>query len=101
MLDRVFVAGLLAFLTFGANLCAAQTAPAPVLPQPDTKSDVYRSGFMDGCLHATQGQRRNDARYETDAAYHAGWHQGNINCHAQLDTLQSKGDPNGPMKNLF
>ena len=99
MPDRVFVTVLLALLSFDAAVCAAQTAPVPL--QPDTKSAGYHSGFVDGCLHATSGDRRNDARYETDAAYHAGWHQGNINCHVQLDTLQSKGDPNGPLKNIF
>jgi len=99
MPDRFFVAVFAALLSFGANVSAAQTAQTP--SQLDTKSAGYHSGFVDGCLHATSGDRRNDVRYETDAAYHAGWHQGNINCHVQLDTLQSKGDPNGPLKNIF
>lgn len=92
-------------LCFAANVCAAaspaQGFPQGPIPESELKSAEYRLGYRDGCLHATDGLLRNDARFATDTAFRDGWFKGNANCHPQLDMMQTKGDPNGPMKNLF
>jgi hypothetical protein len=83
------------FIALGADAGFAQT-PAPASQDaPD-----YRRGFTDGCLHATEGMMRNETRFNTDMLYHAGWQKGFQNCYPH-QTINTNGDPNGPLKNLF
>jgi hypothetical protein len=51
-------------------------------------------------MHATAGQPRNEARFKTDASYHVGWTTGFSRCYSHL-TINTNGDPNGPLKNIF
>jgi hypothetical protein len=95
----------LAFLLCGGATCLAQPTPtvqqSSVAPsQPDKKSDDYRNGFSDGCMHATSGNLRNEPRYATNVSYHAGWDVGFKSCYSH-NTINTNGDPNGPLKGLF
>ena len=72
--------------------------PYKPLPESKLNSAEYRSGHQEGCPHATNGLLRN---FTSDTAHRDEWFKGNADCHPQLDALQSKGDPNRQLKNLF
>lgn len=109
-LAYILVAGTVCAQTTPVAASTTQSAPpqspaAPAASSPvaqiDTHAPDYRSGLADGCLHATNGMRRNETRFEADALYHAGWQKGFDNCYPH-QTIHSNGDPNGPMgKNLY
>ncbi len=89
---------LLALISMCSGAVLAQTVQRP--SQPNRTSGDYRSGFTDGCLHATTGQPQNETRFNTDIAYHEGWVTGFKNCYPH-QTLNTNNDPNGPLKGLF
>lgn len=88
------VAALVAVAVMQGN-AFAQTPP-----QLDKKSPDFRVGYNDGCEHATTGNTRNETRFLTNASYHNGWIAGFDSCYMH-NTIQTNGDPNGPLKNLF
>ncbi len=89
---------LLTLITMCFGAVSAQVAPQP--SQPEKTSGDYRSGFMDGCMHATTGLPQNGTRFNADVAYHEGWTTGFKNCYPH-QTLNTNNDPNGPLKGLF
>ena len=62
-----------------------------------SSSPDYRSGMNDGCMRATTGLPRNEARYQSNASYHLGWKVGFANCYPH-QTLNTTNNPNGPLQ---
>jgi len=79
---------------------AAQAQVAAYPSQSNDKSPGFHMGYADGCMHATSGLPRNETRFKTDAAYNLGWTTGFSRCYDH-QTINTNGDPNGPMKNIF
>lgn len=79
---------------------AAQAQIAANPSQSNDKSPDFHTGYADGCMHATSGLPRNEWRFKTDAAYHLGWTTGFSRCYDH-QTINTNGDPNGPLKNIF
>jgi hypothetical protein len=60
----------------------------------------YREGYDDGCASAStpsanprEGQVRDDALYQSDAAYRAGWSNGFSMCRSNSAPQQSQSGP--------
>ena len=64
--------------------------PTPSQPQgnPNPPANVnlqgfpleYRQGYADGCASATSPERKDAARFRSDAQYRTGWSDGNALC---------------------
>ena len=78
-----------------AGCATTSTGPAPVPTAPPTPRNVepppppvnlsgfpleYRQGYADGCASASGPQRRDGARYGSDANYRTGWIDGSSLC---------------------
>lgn len=98
MRSLVFTTCMIFLGATAITVAQVPAVPAPV--QPDRKSPDYRTGMNDGCMHATFGQPRNEARYQGDTSYRMGWDVGFRNCYPH-QTINTNGDPNGPMRNVF
>jgi hypothetical protein len=79
---------------------AARAQSVPPASTPDPRSGDFHTGYADGCMHATSGLPRNETRFKTNAAYHLGWTTGFSRCYDH-QTINTNGDPNGPLKNIF
>jgi len=93
---------LLLMFVFSASSAWAADAPAAttVNVQADRTSPDFREGLSEGCEHASFGMTRNEPRFKTNINYHEGWVAGYKSCYAHA-TINTNGDPNGPMKNVF
>jgi hypothetical protein len=93
-----FAVALCVLPTILMGAAVAQNQP-PTAP-PDKNSADYHVGHADGCMHATSGLPRNENRYKTNVEYRLGWETGFKECYDH-QTINTNGDPNGPMKNVF
>lgn len=100
MADRHSVIVLAALFSLVSSVALAQTPSSPAAPQPEKKSSEFQTGYTDGCIHATSGGTRNETLFKTDVSYHSGWIAGFSSCYSHL-TINTNGDPNGPLKNIF
>ena len=92
------VAMLLAFSLLSTSVLADSTPT--VQPAPEKKTASYRSGYQDGCSHATFGQPRNEAVFTSDAAYRDGWISGYSKCRG-IGPMQNTGKPAGDINSIF
>lgn len=72
-------AGNRALALIGAMLAGCTAAPGPKPPQVNLGgySETFRQGYAEGCESAgSRIQRRNEARYKTEADYVMGWNDG-------------------------
>ncbi len=90
---------ILLTISFLANSAWADSSQ-PVQPPPERKTASYRSGYQDGCSHATIGQPRNDTVYASDISYHDGWISGYNNCRS-ISPMQNMGRPAADVDNIF
>lgn len=67
----------------GVALVAGCAATEPVPPQVNLGgySGAFKQGYAEGCESAgARSQRRNEARYKTEADYMMGWNDGFSAC---------------------
>jgi hypothetical protein len=86
---KLFPASLAVLLTTALMGCMLFTGPEE---RALRKNPSFREGYEDGCAAAGGGANpreqpyRDDALYNSDAAYRSGWNDGHSVCRSQTNT---------------